>query len=350
MKQAAIAIDMGGSHVKFGIVDDDGILAEDSLPVPQATLAAVLPEVTGRIQSLLTKTGTDPRTLAGIALGICAVAEGNCSVLATNQKYDDAVGFDFARWSESSFGLPCVVENDTRLALLGEHARGALRGFEDAALVTLGTGIGGAVMLGGKLLQSGGHKAGGLAGHLVVAFDGRICTCGNRGCAEAEASTTSLNAICREQDGFARSSLAQSPKPIDFSMLFSAVDAGDRVARAVLDRCLRIWSALTVSLIHAYDPQGSPSAVESCSATNPFFPSFANTSIAMPGRQKALCRSSTLNSALLQCFWERSRYLENTLDENIELRQATDGARILRWFRMSRGLDSHPGSAEEPPG
>lgn len=255
MTQTAIAIDMGGSHVKLGIVDEGGILAEDSFPISSASLAAVLPQLKAKIQALLAGCGKDSRTMAGIALGICAVADGNSTVLAANGKYDDAVGFDFAGWSESTFGLPCLVENDTRVALLGEHSYGAARGFDDAVLVTLGTGIGGAVMLGGKLLRSRGHKAGGLAGHLVVAWNGRVCSCGNRGCAEAEASTTSLDAICREREGFARSALASIKNKIDFRTLFDAVDAGDGLAREVFDHCLHVWSALTVSLIHAYDPQ-----------------------------------------------------------------------------------------------
>jgi glucokinase len=255
MRQTAIAIDMGGSHVKLGIVDEGGILAEDSLPVPCATLAAVLPQLNARIRALLAGCGIDARTMTGIGLGICAVADGNSSVLSANGKYDDAVGFDFARWAESTFGLPCVVENDTRLALLGEHSLGAARGFDDVVLVTLGTGIGGAVMLGGKLLRSRGHKAGGLAGHLVVAWNGRLCSCGNRGCAEAEASTTSLDEICRAHEGFAKSALASIENKIDFRTLFDAVDTGDSFAREVLDGSLRVWSALTVSLIHAYDPQ-----------------------------------------------------------------------------------------------
>lgn len=255
MTQAAIAIDMGGSHIKLGIVGEDGILAEDLLPVPIPSLAAVLPHLVTKIQALLAGWRNESQTITGIALGVCAVADGSGSVLAANGKYDDAVGFDFAAWSEESFGLPCLVENDTRLALLGEHYCGAVKGFDDAVLITLGTGIGGAAMLGGKLLRSRGRKAGGLAGHLVVAWNGRICGCGNRGCAEAEASTTALDAICREHEGFETSALASVKSSIDFRNLFGAVDKGDSVAREVLDRCLHVWSALTVSLIHAYDPQ-----------------------------------------------------------------------------------------------
>lgn len=251
----AIGIDIGGSHVEYGIVCGSQLLAAETFPVHEPSLQTVLPAVESGVRALAARHGLQLHLMAGVALGICAIVDEASSLLATNGKYDDGVSFNFARWSERSFGLPCRAENDARLALLGEHFTGAARGFDDAVLITLGTGIGGAVLLNGKLLESGGRKAGGLAGHLGVSWQGRICSCGNRGCAEAEASTASLDAICREYDGFARSSLATAARAIDFRMLFEAVDAGDALAGEILDRCIGVWSSLTVSLIHAYDPR-----------------------------------------------------------------------------------------------
>jgi glucokinase len=255
MNEMAIAADIGGSHVGIGIQHEDRVIATETIRVRDTTLKAVLPELELAIRGLVAKAGVEMRQMTGVALGICAIADGASTVFAANGKYDDAVGFDFTRWSEASFGLTCRVENDSRLALLGEHFAGAAKGYDDAVMVTLGTGIGGAVMLGGKLLQSGGHKAGGLAGHLGVAWNGRTCSCGNRGCAETEGSTAFLDANCREREGFANSSLATAAKAIDFRMVFEAADAGDTFAQAVLDRCIGVWSALTVTLVHAYDPK-----------------------------------------------------------------------------------------------
>ena len=171
MSNVAIAVDMGGSHVDFGIVRDDRGVTAETITVQDASLKTVLPE---------------------LEVGILV-------------------------------------------------------------LVTLGTGIGGAVMLGGKLLQSGGHKAGGLAGHLGGAWNGRVSSCGDRGCAEAEASTSVLDAVCREREGFAISALADTATAIDFHGLLDAADAGDALALEVVDRCVGVWSALTGTLIHAYN-------------------------------------------------------------------------------------------------
>ena len=255
MSEMAIGVDIGGSHVECGIVCDDRAIVSETIKVKNASFHDVLPAIEALIRSLLAKATVEAYVVSGIAVGICAVVDREGSIVATNGKYDDGVGFNFGRWSEESFGLRCVAENDTRLALLGEHHAGAAKGFDDVVLVTLGTGIGGAVLLGGKLLRSGGGRAGGLAGHLGVDWQGRMCSCGNRGCAEAEASTASLDAICREWDGFAASALSRTVDAIDYRRLYEAVDGGDRVAREVLDRCIGVWSALTVSLIHAYDPR-----------------------------------------------------------------------------------------------
>ncbi len=246
---------MGGSHVEYGVVREDRVLTSKRIAVNNPSLRAVLEKLEIGIPAVITESGIDPRDILGIAMGICAVTDGMDSLVATIGKYDDGVGVHLAEWARANFDLPCRVENDARLALLGEHSAGAAQGFDDVVLVTLGTGIGGAVMLGGRLLQSSGHRAGGLAGHLGVAWNGRLCTCGNRGCAEAEASTASLDAICRERPDFAESALAVSAGAIDFRKLFEALDAGDALAREVLDHCVGIWSALTVSLIHAYDPR-----------------------------------------------------------------------------------------------
>lgn len=255
MNELAAAVDIGGSHVEYGIVCGDGILASETMAVKDTSLRWVLQQLETRIPALAARCGTPMGTLSGLALGICTLVDRSGAVLSTNGKYSDGVGFDLSQWCERSFGLPFRAENDTRLALLGEHTAGAARGFDDAALVTLGTGVGGAVMLGGRLLRSRGCRAGALAGHLGVDWRGRQCSCGNRGCAEAESSTASLDHIAREQEGFAGSALADGAGPIDFRRLFAAVDVEDSLAQALLDRCIAVWSALAVSMIHAYDPQ-----------------------------------------------------------------------------------------------
>jgi glucokinase len=203
---------------------------------------------------LFATTGVAKESCEGIAFGFPGAVDCRTSrVLATNAKFEDAMDFDFRRWARERFGCRLVLENDARLALIGEHYAGAATGFDDAAMVVLGTGIGTAVLLSGKPLRGGKNQAGSLGGHIPVRLHGRRCTCGGIGCAEAEASTWALTALSREWAAFPQSRLALAPV-IDFRALFEAIDEGDRVAKEIFEHCVDVWSALVVVMTHAYSP------------------------------------------------------------------------------------------------
>ena len=109
-------------------------------------------------------------------------------------------------------------------------------------------------MVQGRLIRGKHSQAGCLGGHIPVNFAGRKCTCGAIGCAESEAATWSLPAVCKESPGYASSALAQD-EPVTFAKLFRYADQGDEHAQKVLRRCLQVWGVLLVGLIHAYDPE-----------------------------------------------------------------------------------------------
>jgi glucokinase len=117
-------------------------------------------------------------------------------------------------------------------------------------MVRLGTGIGGAAMMGGRLLTGRHFQAGYLGGRILLSIDGLPCSCGGIGCAESKASTWSMPRICRDWPGFATSLPAH--EEINFATLFRCADGGEVVAQQVQERCLQVWGAL----IHAYDRSG----------------------------------------------------------------------------------------------
>ncbi|MGA7415996.1 MAG: ROK family protein [Bryobacteraceae bacterium] len=255
MTAPAIAVDMGGSHVTCALLRGQEILSFRSIKAYDEPLKAVLPRVQTEVEQLLASQEIPAAEYLGLAVGFCGITDSeNDTVIATNGKFEDACGFDFRGWARHAFGLRLRLENDARLALLGENFAGAARNYSDAVMVTLGTGIGGVAMLNGKLLRSHSGRAGVIGGHLPLVMNGRRCNCGNVGCAEAEASTWALPMVCREWPGFSESSLVTASH-LDFQSLFLHADRGDRIAGQVLDRCIQVWSALTVALIHAYDPQ-----------------------------------------------------------------------------------------------
>jgi glucokinase len=251
-----IAIDIGGRHVTCALVDDHGVCRKATGAVGEARLKPTLAVLEEMAHRLLDEEGAAASSCAGVSLAFCGIVDDDrgCVLATLDDKFEDAIACDLPAWSERAFGLPLRMENDARLALLGEWWGGAARGFEDVVMVTLGTGIGGAAMTGGRLLASRHRQAGAIGGHLPVMLTGRRCLCGGHGCAEAEASTWALPEICAEQPGFAKSSLATEPA-IDFGTVFEHYDAGDGVAAAVLDHCCRVWATLAVTLVHAYDPE-----------------------------------------------------------------------------------------------
>jgi glucokinase len=252
----AFSLDMGGTHIGCAVVRDQQILASTSLPTESAKgLASILPLIARTLQQLLDEAGEISAACAGLAIGFPGILDARTgSILSTLKKYEDAKELDLSAWSTETFGLPLRMENDARMALLGEQFAGAARGVEDVVMVTLGTGIGGAAMIQGRLLRGAHAQAGCLGGHLPVDFRGRPCTCGNIGCAEAEASGWALPAIVRDHTAFATSSLAREPQ-VSFRALFNAADLGDQVAMDVRQRCLEVWASNVVALIHAYDPE-----------------------------------------------------------------------------------------------
>jgi glucokinase len=252
----ALSADLGGGHVTCAVVGDHEIVAARALLTDKtAGLRPLLPVIADTLHQLLGSAGFPVQRCAGLALSVCGLVDSSTArIISTNAKYDDAPEVDLPGWCQEAFHLPLRAENDARMALLGEWHAGAGAGFSEIVMMTLGTGVGGAAMIGGRLLRGKHFQAGCLGGHFPIAFDGRRCTCGSRGCVEAEASAWSLPDVCRSLPGFERSRLAAEPE-ITFENMFRLAHGGDAVARLARDRCLAVWGAGAIALIHAYDPE-----------------------------------------------------------------------------------------------
>ena len=248
----ALAVDLGGSHATCALVEDRTILASRTVSADRTTgLGSLLPLLAENLQALRPPNSD----LAGVAFSFCGLADYTHNrILSTNAKFDDGPRLDLAAWCREAVNLPLKIDNDARVALLGEWYAGAARGYNDVVMITLGTGIGGAAMSQGRLLRGKHSQAGCLGGHIPVDFEGRTCTCGAVGCAEAEASSVALPDVCRSHPRFSSSALARESL-ITFEKLFHYVGEGDPVAKEVADRCLRVWAVAIVGLIHAYDPE-----------------------------------------------------------------------------------------------
>jgi len=121
-------------------------------------------------------------------------------------------------------------------------------------MITLGTGLGVSALVEGRVLRGKHGQAGVLGGHMTVRYGGRACSCGNNGCAEAEASTAYLPEIAKGLSDFAESALSREPV-LDYAAVFKHAANDDGCALALRDHGIRVWGTLAVNLIHAYDPE-----------------------------------------------------------------------------------------------
>jgi predicted NBD/HSP70 family sugar kinase len=250
-----LAADVGGTTIKLGLVSDGDLLATHSLPA-KADLSMInrLEAMARSWESLLTDLNLTTKDLDGVGLALPFLIDpAGTSVAGDFDKFHGADTIDFPKWTRERFGLPLILENDLRLALMGEWRQGVAQNQTDVVMLGLGTGIGCAALCGGRLLRGARNRAGAMLGHMTVALDMPRGRCGNFGCAEDLASTATLRDRAQEQPGFENSRL-KADDALDFESLFEAVDAGDPCAQGMLEDCLKVWSTVALNIALAYDP------------------------------------------------------------------------------------------------
>ncbi|MFC7151467.1 ROK family protein [Cohnella cellulosilytica] len=251
----AIVLDFGGTNIKLGIAREGRMLAGSRLAAYSGS--GLLPRLNAAreaVLDLLARTSLTTADCGGVAIALPGIVDPvRRTLLSINEKYADATGFAFEQWARESFGLRLEMENDARAALLGETAYGIARGETNAVLMTFGTGIGTAALMNGRIVRGRHYQAGILGGHMATDAYGEICTCGNVGCLEAQASHWSLPAWLVKQDGYRDSALA-GVSDIGYRSVVEASAANDPFAVRAMRHLLVHWSAGIVNLIHAYDP------------------------------------------------------------------------------------------------
>ncbi|WP_022891545.1 ROK family protein [Agromyces subbeticus] len=244
-----LTIDLGGTAVKLGVFDANRLL--DSAELAAADGRLVLDEVAAAADRMLRGARAD-----GIAIAVPGIVDPESRrLVAAHGKYAALHGVDLAEWSHARFGVPAVVENDARAALIGEMSAGSAHGARDAVLIALGTGIGTAAAIDGRIIRGAHGHAGVLSGHVTVDLDGPRCPCGNLGCAEALASTWALG------EAIARRAVSIGPELARRLGAERAIGIRDLVetrnepeSAAVLERYVRVWGAVVVGQCHAFDP------------------------------------------------------------------------------------------------
>ncbi|MDR1602253.1 MAG: ROK family protein [Tannerella sp.] len=250
-----IGVDLGGTVIKVGLTQDGKVVGFKTFDSVSKAIKPNLSFIESAVNSLLDTKDIPVSQLSGIGLAFPGIVNPvNRTVISTNNKYDDAKEIDFPAWIKRNWDVPFYMDNDARAAVLGEWQCGAGRGYKNIVMVTIGTGIGTGVVLDGNLLYGKHFQAGSLGGHFVVDYRGRLCSCGNRGCVEALASSAFLTEIIREDENLSGKCRRQADT-YDFNCLFSLWRSGDPDALAICNRCMDVWAAGIICYIHAYDPE-----------------------------------------------------------------------------------------------
>ena len=252
-----IGVDIGGTRLKTGLVRLDGTVDRPTVDDTSGLgFAAVLGLVEDHVRSHLASGGDGA---LGLGVALPGIVEGGFGSRYLPGKVLGIEGFPLRSSLEDSFGLAVRCTNDGAAATLAEWRFGAARGIDDVVGLTLGTGLGSGAVVRGRPYETANLGNGISVGHFTIQTGGRLCLCGNRGCAETLVSANAVagrlrEALTRQVPSILADDFARDPASITFRSLASGVRAGDRLCQEVLADFVRDLGATIVTAIHAYNP------------------------------------------------------------------------------------------------
>ena len=246
------AVDLGGTHLRAALVDST---AKIHTHLKRNTSKDSSPQV---VVDALARVADEWRTEYGPIIGASVMVPGAVdreqAVVLSAPNLPSLINFGLKAVLQERLGWPVVLENDANAAAMGEMWLGAARGCRDVVSVTLGTGVGGGMVLGGKLWR-GAHGAAGEIGHTTVdPFSGLKCKCGNTGCLELFASATAIVRMARESlSQFPQAAL--SAENLTAEKVYDAGRDGDELALSVFRRAGKYLGIGLANLTSLIDPE-----------------------------------------------------------------------------------------------
>lgn len=240
-----LSIDIGGTAVKMGLVNTHGeILARHEASV--CFDGYKTPILTTVIDQAKTFLDAQHAQIEGIGVSATGQVDDTLgAVIGTNGKIPHYEGAQIKRDMEAAFGVPVYALNDANAAALGEVFAGRARGMLNVLMITLGTGVGGGIVLGGHIF-GGTRGIAGELGHFTLYQDGIPCPCGKHGCYESYAATTALVRRAKEATG---------EEDLDGRRIFQRCAQGDALMQRVLDAWIEDIAAGISGLVHIFNPQ-----------------------------------------------------------------------------------------------
>lgn len=252
-----LGIDIGGTRLKVGMVSTGGkLLASESVQTPTS-----LQKFKTTLSNLVLAVSRDGRP-ESIGIGCKGVVDTQTATVVRQPgtfQFLEGLSFPDLLKPLTSENVPVFADNDARVALAGEVVWGAARGKTNVLMLTLGTGVGGAVLADGRMLR-GATGGAGLLGHVTLVENGRFCDCGNRGCLETVFSARAiqaeaLNAIYRGVESLLTDRFKDDYEGLTCKAVFDAAAEGDTIAQAITGDAVRSLGAAAAGLLHVFDPE-----------------------------------------------------------------------------------------------
>ncbi len=259
MEKLYLGVDLGGTNIAAGIVDESGTIICDksiktNLPKSEKQLEK---DIFNLCDDLCKENGYDiNKDIVSVGIGTPGSVDGNRGIVWSN------VNFGYTNWEivknlKEFFQIPVFVENDANTAIVAEVVAGNAKGYQNALVVTIGTGIGGGAYVNGKICSGCNYSALEI-GHMVINLGGRECNCGRRGCFERYASASALTRDTKEAMIKNPNSLLWKLCPnienANSKFAFDAMEMGDETATYLVKKYIEYLACGIINLINIFQP------------------------------------------------------------------------------------------------
>lgn len=256
----AVSIDLGGTFIKAGLINYKGEIIYFIQKETQINLGKekAINNLKKTIKELINK--TNKKKITGISLGVPGPIDFKRGIIKNPPNFPDWKNIQLRSIIENEFLIPTILENDANLALLGELWQGKAKNKKNVVLLTLGTGVGGAILINGQIYRGQSGAAGEL-GHMIIDKQSKMkCGCGNYGCLESLVSVTGIKKelvkqIKKGQKSLVKKLVKNSLSKIDGQIIYQAALMGDNLSKNILITAGRYLGLGIINLINIFNPE-----------------------------------------------------------------------------------------------
>lgn len=256
-----LGVDLGGTNIAVGVVNEKfEIVGRGNIKTRAPRPAQeIVDDIVTACEMAVAEAGITLSDVNSVGIGSPGSVDPETGIIATSNNLRFSNVPMVSMVSKGLGGAECFLENDANAAAYGEYVAGAGRGTKDFITITLGTGVGCGIIIGGKLF-TGCNNAGGELGHTVIVFDGEQCTCGRKGCWETYASATALirqtkDEMVKDTQSLMWELVDSDQSKVNGRTAFDAMRKGDRTAKSVVDQYILYVACGAANVVNTFQPE-----------------------------------------------------------------------------------------------